>query len=186
MANIKTKIIPREPLKLKEKIYLVSIFNGLKITFTHFFRNLSNSANIKAIEYPEQSPDDITNRYRGEHRLLKNKDGSTRCVACFMCATYCPSNCIFIKAGERVKAENQNIENFSNGAKDTSTTEKVATSFTIDLLECVFCGLCVEACPHDAIRMDSGIFAVVGAKREDFKKDINALLATKGMSDDDF
>ena len=28
--------------------------------------------------------------------------------------------------------------------------------FDIDILQCVYCGLCVEACPCDAIRMDTG------------------------------
>ena len=30
--------------------------------------------------------------------------------------------------------------------------------FDIDILQCVFCGYCVEACPCDAIRMDTGKF----------------------------
>ena len=32
----------------------------------------------------------------------------------------------------------------------------------------MFCGLCVEACPCDAIRMDTGIFALAAEKRENF------------------
>jgi NADH-quinone oxidoreductase subunit I len=31
--------------------------------------------------------------------------------------------------------------------------------FEIDELRCVVCGLCVEACPCDAIRMDTGLHA---------------------------
>ena len=49
--------------------------------------------------------------------------------------------------------------------------------FDIDLLECVFCGGCVEACPCDAIRMDSGIFSFIGKKREDFVLNKEQLLA---------
>ncbi|EGU23345.1 NADH-ubiquinone oxidoreductase subunit 8 [Campylobacter fetus subsp. venerealis NCTC 10354] len=75
-----------------------------------------------------------------------------------MCATACPANCIFITATE--------IE----GSK-----EKAPSKFTIDLLECVFCGLCVEACPKDAIRMDTGIFTKVGNTRESFLADIKTL-----------
>jgi NADH-quinone oxidoreductase subunit I len=29
--------------------------------------------------------------------------------------------------------------------------------FVIDELRCIVCGLCVEACPCDAIRMDTGV-----------------------------
>ena len=32
----------------------------------------------------------------------------------------------------------------------------------------MYCGYCVEACPCDAIRMDSGIYTIFATKREDF------------------
>ncbi|AGZ81063.1 NuoI/complex I 23 kDa subunit family protein [Campylobacter fetus] len=155
---IKTKTIRRKKIPFLQRIYLPFIFAGMARTFKHFFRNLKDSSNIDFLEYPEQKPTDITNRYRGLHRLTKNEKGDLKCVACDMCATACPANCIFITATE--------IE----GSK-----EKAPSKFTIDLLECVFCGLCVEACPKDAIRMDTGIFTKVGNTRESFLADIKTL-----------
>jgi NADH-quinone oxidoreductase subunit I len=81
-----------------------------------------------------------------------------------MCATACPANCIFIEATER------------EDGKD----EKMPARFAIDTLECVFCGYCVEACPCDAIRMDTGIFSLTGNRREDFVMEKDQLLAHKG------
>jgi NADH-quinone oxidoreductase subunit I len=36
------------------------------------------------------------------------------------------------------------------------------------MLKCVECGLCVEACPCDAIRMDTGKHPAPAYRREDF------------------
>jgi NADH-quinone oxidoreductase subunit I len=155
------KIVPRHGSTLKEKLYLPAIFGGMKTTLSHLFTNLGDSPEIKTINYPEELPHDINERYRGVHRLTKREDGSVRCVACFMCATACPAECIFIEAEER-----------SDGVD-----EKMPKRFDIDLLECVFCGGCVEACPCDAIRMDSGIFSFIGKKREDFVLNKEQLLA---------
>lgn len=162
------KVVPRYGKSFKEKIYLPAIYGGLKVTFRHFFTNLKDTSNIKILTYPEVMPSDITPRYRGVHRLTKRDDGSIRCVACFMCSTACPADCIFIEAVER---------------KD-SVDEKMPQKFNIDLLECVFCGGCVEACPCDAIRMDTGIFSFVKSKREDFVLTKNQLLANEKMKED--
>ena len=56
------------------------------------------------------------------------------------CPTVCPAHCITIIPEE---SENPGIE-------------KRPAVFEIDELRCVVCGLCVEACPCDAIRMDTG------------------------------
>lgn len=146
------KIVKREGNSFKEKLYIPAIFGGMKTTLRHFLTNLSDTSKVKTLSYPEEQPHDITSRYRGVHRLTKREDESIRCVACFMCATACPAECIFIEAKER----------------EDGVDEKMPEVFTIDLLECVFCGGCVEACPCDAIRMDTGIFSFIGKAREDF------------------
>ena len=146
------KIVPRYGKSLKDRLYLPAIFGGMKTTISHFTKNLIDTSNIKTECYPEMQPDDITDRYRGVHRLTHREDDSVRCVACFMCATACPADCIFIEAVERTDG----------------IAEKMPAKFSIDLLECVFCGGCVEACPCDAIRMDTGIFTFIAEKREDF------------------
>lgn len=161
------KVVPRHGKSIKEKIYIPAVLGGLRVTFTHFIRNLKDTSNIQTLCYPEVQPKDITSRYRGVHRLTKRDDGSVRCVACFMCSTACPAECIFIEAKER----------------DDGVDEKEPKKFTIDLLECVFCGACVEACPCDAIRMDTGVFSFVKQKREEFILDKKTLLSHKPFKD---
>ncbi len=162
MDNIKT--IKRYSHNKKDKLYLPAIYGGLKITMKKLFDNVSDIKKIDCLQYPEEQPTDITARYRGLHRLTKREDETVKCVACFMCATACPSDCIFIEAEER----------------DDGVEEKMPKKFAIDTLECVFCGYCVEACPCDAIRMDTGIFSLIGKNREDFVMNKEKLLSHKG------
>ena len=91
------KIVKRHGNTLKEKLYIPAIFGGMKTTLSHFITNLSDKPQIKTFNYPEEQPHDISERYRGVHRLTKRDDGSVRCVACFMCATACPAECISLK-----------------------------------------------------------------------------------------
>ncbi len=158
------KIVKRHGKSFKERIFLPALLGGLRVTIRHFFYNLFHAPQIPVLEYPEVLPNDLTDRYRGHHRLTHRYDGSIRCVACFMCATACPSNCIFIVGKER----------------EDSVDEKEPERFDIDLLECIFCGYCVEACPCDAIRMDSDIFSIVANERKDFIVTKEQLLAIPG------
>lgn len=160
----KIKVIERHGNTLKDKMFLPAIWQGLKITTGNFVKNLQDIKAVDVLEYPEEQPQDITDRYRGLHRLTKREDDTIRCVACFMCSTACPADCIFIEAVER----------------EDGVDEKMPQRFAIDTLECIFCGYCVEACPCDAIRMDTGIFSILGKKREDFVLEKEQLLSHKG------
>ena len=108
---------------------------GLWVTFTNMIRSVT-LRNRPTIQYPEEERDH-SERFRGVHILTKHKDGSPKCTACFLCATICPADCIHIEAGEH----------------PNNRVEKVPTRFDIDMLRCVFCGYCVDACPEEAITM---------------------------------
>lgn len=141
----------REEMTFLERIYVVEIAKGLKITFGKLFSNLwmhtlhaigakMDVAAGVAIQYPNvRRP--YPPRYRGRHRLTLKPNGEVKCTSCFLCATACPARCIYIEACEHEDPE----------------VEKFPARYEIDTLLCIYCGYCVEACPVDAIRMDTGI-----------------------------
>ena len=142
-----------------ESIYLVEVVKGLAVTMKHLVRNVFATDEMPTMQYPEEKRV-YGERFRGRHRLMQREDGTPRCVACQMCSTYCPADCIKIVAAEH----------------PDPTIEKYPLSFDIDLLRCVYCGLCEEACPCDAIRLDTGIYEIAADKREKFVVDKDFLL----------
>jgi formate hydrogenlyase subunit 6/NADH:ubiquinone oxidoreductase subunit I len=56
-----------------------------------------------------------------------------------LCAVACPANAITV-----IGAEN-------DPANPTSPGERYGYRYEIDMLRCIFCGWCEEACPTDAI-----------------------------------
>ncbi len=169
---ITVKPVRRIELSLAQKTYYPELLRGLKVTSEHFFMNLfrhigramgmKTKPPMVTILYPEQKRE-ISPRWRGMHRLMLRPDGAPRCVACMMCETVCPDKCIYITAGESTDGR----------------IEKYPVAFEIDLLRCCFCGLCVEACPEDAIRMDTQIIDLGGYSRSEFYLDKEFLLNAK-------
>jgi NADH-quinone oxidoreductase subunit I len=153
----------REEMTFWEKIYLPEILKGLAITSYHLTRNLAlNVAHVMGfaksrrafttVLYPEERKR-YSDHFRGSHRLTIREDGAVRCTACFLCATACPAQCIYIEAGE----------------SPDPRVEKFPVRYEIDTLRCIYCGLCVEACPCDAIRMDTYVHPRIwGFDRKDF------------------
>jgi NADH-quinone oxidoreductase subunit I len=111
------------------------ILRGLGLTLKNMLATLFGGK-AATVQFPEEKRK-TSGRYRGIHVLTQRMDGTPKCVACYMCATACPAECIYIEAGERPEKD----------------IEKYPTRFEIDLLRCVYCGFCVDACPEEAIVM---------------------------------
>jgi NADH-quinone oxidoreductase subunit I len=140
------------------RTYIPAILGGMGVTIRHLVRNLRNRRNTATIEYPEVKRA-YGPRHRGRHYLKRRPDGDPRCVACYMCATACPADCIFIVAGEH----------------PDPAIEKYPVEFVIDGLRCIYCGYCVDACPEDAIAMTRD-YELASYHREDFIWDKEYLL----------
>lgn len=134
------------------------ILLGLWITLRNLLQTLFQGKGA-TIQYPEENRP-VSTRYRGIHILTVRQDGSPKCVACYMCATVCPAECIYIESGERPE----------------KSIEKYPTRFEIDLLRCVYCGFCVDACPEEAIIM-SRENNLVGTTRAELVIDRDRLMS---------
>lgn len=143
----------KRKLSTSESMYLVEVVKGMAITMGHVIKNIAlgvRAESMDTVEYPDiKKP--VTDRYKGAHRLTTRPDGKYKCVACMCCSTACPAKCISIVAGE----DNQDA------------IEKYPVVFNIDMLRCIYCGFCVEACPKDAIRMDTQIYEINAYTRQD-------------------
>jgi len=134
---------PAKVIKVRDKAEAESSFAkgifaplvGMGLTMNRMVDNLTGKVNA-TIRYPEERRS-YSDRFRGAHILTAREDGSPRCVACYMCATACPADCIYIEPAEH----------------PDPLIEKYPARFDIDMLRCVFCGFCVDACPEEAIIM---------------------------------
>jgi NADH-quinone oxidoreductase subunit I len=153
-------LVVRPEPSIWTRIYILEIVRGLGVTIRHMLRNVFAQSRMPTLAFPELRRT-LPPRFRGRHRLMKKADGTPRCVACMMCPTACPADCIHIEAAE----------------SPDPRVEKIPIRFEIDLMRCIFCGYCVEACPKDAIRMDTGIFTDLAAtQREDFVLTMDTML----------
>ena len=150
---------------------IAGIAKGMSITF----REMLEPSQVE--NYPD-GPGPLRGavleqRFRGAHVLQRDENGLEKCVACFLCAAACPSNCIFIVAAENTAEQR------------ISSSERYAKVYNIDYNRCIFCGYCVEACPTDAITHGHGFeLATLNAtnlvmRKDDMLLPVGALTAAK-------
>jgi formate hydrogenlyase subunit 6/NADH:ubiquinone oxidoreductase subunit I len=106
---------------------VVTIFEGLSITFSHLVRRPMTIQYPDRIDRPVQET--LPKRYRGHLEV-----DMEICTNCKACERECPITCIAITDSEE------------------PDKKRWMTQFDIDLAKCMYCGICSEVCPTGSIR----------------------------------
>ena len=119
--------------------YLTDSLHALRMTLRNTLRPPTT------VEFPQASRVREV-RYRTNFALLHGEkglygdDGEELCVGCLACERICPSQIIKMSSTKRESP----ITGKKRGYLD---------DFTLDMTACIFCELCVQVCPFDAIVM---------------------------------
>ena len=108
----------------------LGLLKGLSVTLKHALRPSITQ------QYPQEKPD-LPPRTRGVIALKE-----ANCTVCYKCSRECPDWCIYIDAHKETHEP-------ASGGKGRSM--KVLDRFAIDYALCMYCGICVEVCPFDAL-----------------------------------
>lgn len=127
-----------------KRSYLGSIFHGMatlltgmKVTFIEFFTKKVTE------EYPDNRDTLVMfDRFRGTLYMPLDENGKNKCIACGLCGMSCPNGTL-----------NLDIETVVDD--ETGKKKKVMRTYQYDLGSCMFCQLCVNVCPTDAIAFDT-------------------------------
>ncbi|WP_114907083.1 NuoI/complex I 23 kDa subunit family protein [Ornithinimicrobium murale] len=88
-------------------------------------------------QYPHVEPD-LPERSHGVIALLEEN-----CTSCMLCARECPDWCIYIDSHK------ETLEPTTEGGR--ARQHNVLDRFDIDFSLCMYCGICIEVCPFDAL-----------------------------------
>lgn len=69
-----------------------------------------------------------------------------KCTSCMLCVRECPTWCITLDARTEVDADAAPV-----GGGHKVRTHNVLEKFEIDYGLCMYCGICVDVCPFDAL-----------------------------------
>jgi NADH-quinone oxidoreductase subunit I len=108
----------------------VGLIKGLGVTLKTMTRPAATR------QYPHVKPN-LPARSRGVIALIEEN-----CTVCMLCSRECPDWCIYIDSHKEVVAPKE-------GGR--ARTRNVLDRFAIDFALCMYCGICVEVCPFDAL-----------------------------------
>jgi NADH-quinone oxidoreductase subunit I len=106
------------------------LLKGLGVTFRTMSRRSATA------QYPHVRPE-LPARTRGVIALVEEN-----CTVCMLCARECPDWCIYIDSHKETVAPKE-------GGR--ARTRNILDRFAIDFALCMYCGICVEVCPFDAL-----------------------------------
>jgi len=114
---------------------LPGLAKGLGVTFKTMINTWTKGA--VTVQYPHEK-EDLAPRTRGVIALKEEN-----CTVCMLCARECPDWCIYIEGHKEKRPPRR------EGGKPR--TVNALDRFDIDYALCMYCGICVEVCPFDAL-----------------------------------
>src|ERR1041384_5586341 len=114
------------------------LIEGMVVTARNFVGSYFDKERLVTVQYPEERVDLPENSRTFPFLVYDGTPDHMRCVACKICETDCPPQCIYIVMDRDEKGK-------------PLQRPKV---FDIDISVCMQCQICVEVCPFEAIKMD--------------------------------
>nr|WP_211244423.1 NADH-quinone oxidoreductase subunit I [Actinospica robiniae] len=115
----------------RRKLPGIGLAQGLATTF----KTMVGKSHTR--QYPDVAPE-LPPRTRGVIALIEEN-----CTSCMLCARECPDWCIYIDSHK------ETIPAPTPGGRERS--RNVLDRFAIDFSLCMYCGICIEVCPFDAL-----------------------------------
>jgi len=125
----------RSLFKYLQYIYkgIVNLMLGMKITMINLFRPKITE------QYPENRETMVMfERFRGLLQMPHNEKNEHKCTACGICQMNCPNGSITVISKTETDA-------------GSGKSKRVLDRYQYDLGSCIFCDICVQVCPQDAI-----------------------------------
>jgi len=116
------------------------VLKGLGVTFKELAHTVTPKklgGGAATVQYPRVKEQPAT-RARGVIALKEDN-----CTVCMLCARQCPDWCIYIEGHKQLAPPRR------AGGKPRQVSH--LDRFDIDYALCMYCGICVEVCPFDAL-----------------------------------
>jgi formate hydrogenlyase subunit 6/NADH:ubiquinone oxidoreductase subunit I len=131
MRSSKTQHESHELARARKQTFGLGLLKGLGVTLKHLFKHNT------VIQYPDEKQD-LPARTRGVIALKEEN-----CTVCMLCGRECPDWCIYIDSHKETLPPKR------EGGRPRK--RNVLDRFAIDYALCMYCGICVEVCPYDAL-----------------------------------
>jgi len=115
----------------RRQTFGLGLLKGMGVTLKHLFKHNT------VIQYPDEKQD-LPARTRGVIALKEEN-----CTVCMLCGRECPDWCIYIDSHKETLPPKR------EGGRPRK--RNVLDRFAIDYALCMYCGICVEVCPYDAL-----------------------------------
>lgn len=108
--------------------------------FTDIYRSVSSAIKGMGVTIKHMVRKPVTLQYPDERWVLPDRfrgfvhNDIIRCNACMGCAKACPVSCIYIETEGKAK-------------------DRYMTRWAVDFNKCIWCGLCCDPCPTEAVTM---------------------------------